>query len=43
LIKPTSLVSGYGHIVHRPFHYEPNATFSDLTCDFEKYDEAATA
>ena len=43
LIKPTSLVSGYGHIVHRPFHYEPNATFSDLTCDFEKHDEAATA
>ena len=40
LIKPTSLVGGYGHITHRPYFYEPNATFQDLTCDFEKYAEA---
>ncbi|MEE8212013.1 MAG: molybdopterin-dependent oxidoreductase [Acidiferrobacterales bacterium] len=41
LIKPTSLVGGYGHITYRPFYYEPNATFQDLTCDFEKSEEAA--
>ena len=41
LIKPTSLVSGYGHITFRPNTFEPNATFQDLTCDFEKYDGAA--
>jgi DMSO reductase family type II enzyme molybdopterin subunit len=41
LIKPTSLVGGYGHITFRPNTFEPNATFQDLTCDFEKYEEAA--
>jgi nitrate reductase alpha subunit len=41
LIKPTSLIGGYGHITYRPSFYEPNATFQDLTCDFEKYDGAA--
>ena len=40
LIKPTSLIGGYGHITYRPANYEPNATFQDLTCDFEKYVEA---
>jgi DMSO reductase family type II enzyme molybdopterin subunit len=35
LIKPTSLVGGYGHITFRSFYYEPNATFQDVTCDFE--------
>ncbi|MDH3978192.1 MAG: molybdopterin-dependent oxidoreductase, partial [Gammaproteobacteria bacterium] len=36
LIKPTSVVSGYGHISYQPLVFEPNATFQDLTCDFEK-------
>jgi DMSO reductase family type II enzyme molybdopterin subunit len=40
LIKPTSLVSGYGHITYKPLVFEPNATFQDVTCDFEKYVEA---
>jgi DMSO reductase family type II enzyme molybdopterin subunit len=40
LIKPTSLVGGYGHITFRPFFFEPNATFQDLTCDFEKLENA---
>jgi len=43
LLKPTSLVGGYGHITYRPFYYEPNATFQDLTCDFEKYEEKVAA
>lgn len=38
LIKPTSVVSGYGHISYKPLVFEPNATFQDLTCDFEKAD-----
>lgn len=37
LIKPTSLVGGYGHVTYRPLVYEPNAIFQDVTCDFEKY------
>jgi DMSO reductase family type II enzyme molybdopterin subunit len=36
LIKPTSLINGYGHITYKPFAYEPNATFQDVTCNFEK-------
>jgi nitrate reductase alpha subunit len=40
LIKPTSLVGGYGHITFRSFYYEPNATFQDVTCDFERYEAA---
>ena len=36
LIKPTSLVSGYGHLTYRPLAWEPNHTFADFTCDFEK-------
>ena len=37
LIKKTSLVSGYGHITYRPLAFEPNAVFSDFTCDFERH------
>jgi DMSO reductase family type II enzyme molybdopterin subunit len=37
LIKPTSLVGGYGHITYRALAFEPNHTFHDFTCDFEKY------
>jgi hypothetical protein len=40
LIKPTSVVGGYGHISYKPLAFEPNATFQDVTCDFEKYVEA---
>lgn len=36
LIKPTSLVSGYGQITYRPLAFEPNSTFHDFTCNFEK-------
>ncbi len=36
LIKPTSVAGGQGHINYRMFQFEPNATFQDLTCDFEK-------
>jgi DMSO reductase family type II enzyme molybdopterin subunit len=36
LIKPTTLVSGYGHVTHRPLAFEPNHTFHDFTCDFMK-------
>ncbi len=38
LIKPTSLVGGYGHVTYRPLAFEPNATFADFTMNFEKYD-----
>jgi nitrate reductase alpha subunit len=37
LIKPTSLAGGYGHITYRALAFEPNHTFHDFTCDFEKY------
>ena len=40
LIKPTSLVGDYEHLGWKPFAYEPNHTFHDFTCDFEKYTEA---
>ena len=40
LIKPTSLVGDYEHLGWKPFAYEPNHTFHDFTCDFEKYSEA---
>jgi DMSO reductase family type II enzyme molybdopterin subunit len=43
LIKPTSLVGGYGHITYRSFYYEPNATFQDVSCDFELHQEAQSA
>jgi len=43
LIKPTSLISGYGHITHRPFNFEPNAIFADFTCDFELHEARAAA
>jgi DMSO reductase family type II enzyme molybdopterin subunit len=35
LMKPTSLVSGYGHISYRALAFEPNHTFHDFTCDFD--------
>ena len=38
LIKPTSLVGGYGHVTYRPLSFEPNATFADFTLDFAKYE-----
>jgi nitrate reductase alpha subunit len=37
LIKPTSLVGGYGHITYRALAFEPNHTFHDFTCNFERY------
>jgi DMSO reductase family type II enzyme molybdopterin subunit len=37
LLKPTSLVGGYGHIGYRAPSYVPNQTFHDATCEFEKY------
>jgi len=40
LIKPTSLVGGYGHVTYRPLAFEPNAVFADFTCDFDKYEAA---
>ena len=43
LIKPTALVSGYGHIVHRPLAFEPNSVFNDFTCDFELHESRAAA
>jgi nitrate reductase alpha subunit len=43
LLKKTSLVSGYGHIVHRPLAFEPNAVFNDFTCDFELHERRAGA
>ncbi|GMW05748.1 MAG: hypothetical protein AMXMBFR8_05450 [Nevskiales bacterium] len=36
LIKPTSVVSGYGQVTYRALAFEPNHTFQDFTCDFEK-------
>ena len=43
LLKPTSLVGGYGHIGYRTPDYVPNQTFHDYTCDFEKFTEPARA
>ncbi len=43
LIKPTSLVSGYGHVTWRPLAFEPNSTFHDCTVDFELHREGAAA
>jgi len=40
LIKPTALVSGYGHITYRALACEPNSTFQDFTCNFAPYVEA---
>ncbi|UCG73587.1 MAG: molybdopterin-dependent oxidoreductase [Chromatiales bacterium] len=37
LLKPTSLVGGYGHIRYKPPVYVPNQTYHDATCEFEKY------
>jgi DMSO reductase family type II enzyme molybdopterin subunit len=42
LIKATSLVSGYGHVTYRPLAFEPNHTFHDFTCNFEKVSETAS-
>lgn len=37
LLKPTSLVGGYGHIGYNTPDYVPNQTFHDHTVDFEKH------
>jgi DMSO reductase family type II enzyme molybdopterin subunit len=37
LIKPTTVAGGQGHINFRSAMFEPNATFQDVTCDFEKH------
>jgi DMSO reductase family type II enzyme molybdopterin subunit len=37
LLKPTSLVGGYGHIRYSAPNYVPNLTFHDTTVSFEKY------
>jgi hypothetical protein len=37
LLKPTSLVGGYGHIGYITPNYVPNLTFHDTTVSFEKY------
>lgn len=42
LIKPTSLVSGYGHVTYRALAFEPNHTFHDFTCDLEPLKDART-
>ncbi len=39
LIKPTSLVGDYGHLNFKTPDNVPNQTFSDFTCDFERYSE----
>jgi DMSO reductase family type II enzyme molybdopterin subunit len=36
LLKPTSLVGGYGHIAYKTPDYVPNQTYHDHTVDFEK-------
>jgi len=43
LLKRTSMVSGYGHITHRPLAFEPNAIFNDFTCDFKLHEKRAEA
>jgi DMSO reductase family type II enzyme molybdopterin subunit len=40
LIKPTSLVGDYGHLNFRTPDNVPNQTYSDFTCNFEKYTDA---
>ena len=37
LLKPTSLVGGYGHLGYKTPDYVPNLTFHDTTVSFEKY------
>jgi len=37
LLKPTSLVGGYGHLTFQAPDYVPNQTYHDLTVNFEKY------
>ena len=37
LLKPTSLVSQYGHINFNPHDYAPNQTYHDYTVEFERY------
>lgn len=40
LLKPTSLVGGYGHLGYRTPDYVPNLTFHDSTVSFEKFTES---
>ena len=37
LLKPTSLVSGYGQVAFQAPDYVPNQTYHDCTVNFEKY------
>jgi DMSO reductase family type II enzyme molybdopterin subunit len=37
LLKPTSLVGGYGHLNYSPLDYAPNQTYHDHSVDFERY------
>jgi len=43
LLKPTSLVGGYGHIGYRAPNYVPNLTFQDTTVSFDRYEAPARA
>jgi anaerobic selenocysteine-containing dehydrogenase len=36
LLKPTSLVGGYGHLNYRAPNYVPNQTYHDTTVEFQK-------
>jgi len=40
LLKPTTLVGGYGHLNYRPPVNVPNQTFHDCTVEFEKHMDA---
>ncbi|HRX90203.1 MAG TPA: molybdopterin-dependent oxidoreductase, partial [Steroidobacteraceae bacterium] len=37
LLKPTSLVSQYGHLNYSPLRYAPNQTYHDYTVEFERH------
>lgn len=40
LLKPTSLVGGYGHLAFQAPDYVPNQTYHDHTVDFARHDAA---
>jgi nitrate reductase alpha subunit len=40
LLKPTIMVSGYGHLNYSAISWTPNSTQKDFTCEIEKYVEA---
>ncbi|RMG47950.1 MAG: hypothetical protein D6723_15675 [Acidobacteria bacterium] len=39
LIKPTSMVGGYGHLGHRLLQFAPNQTYRDFTVEVERYEK----